>query len=63
MYDESFRSHAQRERGETLSTVCATRGLLMENREDEEIAAIEWIGVTINAWNRIATPSRYQVKP
>lgn len=29
---------------------------------DEEIAAIEWLGVTINAWNRIATPSRYPVK-
>jgi alkylhydroperoxidase family enzyme len=30
---------------------------------DEEIAAIEWLGITINAWNRIATPSRYPVKP
>jgi alkylhydroperoxidase family enzyme len=30
---------------------------------DEEIAAIEWLGVAINAWNRIATPSRYPVKP
>ena len=30
---------------------------------DEEIAAIEWLGVTINAWNRIATPSGYPVKP
>jgi alkylhydroperoxidase family enzyme len=30
---------------------------------DEEIAAIEWLGIIINAWNRIATPSRYPVKP
>lgn len=29
---------------------------------DEEIAAVEWLGVAINAWNRIATPSRYPVK-
>jgi len=30
---------------------------------DEEIAAIEWLGVAINAWNRIAIPSRYPVRP
>lgn len=30
---------------------------------DGEIAAIEWLGVAINAWNRIAIPSRYPVKP
>lgn len=30
---------------------------------DDKIAAIEWIGVSINAWNRIAIPSRYSVKP
>ncbi len=29
---------------------------------DQEIAAIEWLGVAINAWNRIAIPSRYPVK-
>lgn len=29
---------------------------------DKEIAAIEWLGVAINAWNRIAIPSRYPVK-
>ena len=28
---------------------------------DQEIAAVEWIGVVINAWNRIATSSRYPV--
>lgn len=28
---------------------------------DEEIAAVEWLSVVINAWNRIATPSRYPV--
>jgi AhpD family alkylhydroperoxidase len=30
---------------------------------DEEIAAVEWLGVVINAWNRIAIPSRTPVKP
>ena len=30
---------------------------------DKEIAAVEWLGVAINAWNRIAIPSRYPVKP
>jgi len=29
----------------------------------EEIAAVEWLGVVINAWNRIAISSRYPVKP
>ncbi|WP_367155952.1 carboxymuconolactone decarboxylase family protein [Methylomonas sp. HYX-M1] len=28
----------------------------------EEIAAVEWLGVVINAWNRIAIPSRYPVR-
>lgn len=28
---------------------------------NEEIAAVEWLGVVINAWNRIAIPSRYPV--
>ena len=30
---------------------------------NEEIIAIEWIGIVINAWNRIAIPSRTPVKP
>jgi AhpD family alkylhydroperoxidase len=30
---------------------------------DEEISAIEWLGVVINAWNRIAISSRYPVRP
>lgn len=30
---------------------------------DQEIAAVEWIAIVINAWNRIATASRYPVKP
>lgn len=30
---------------------------------NEEVAAIEWLGIVINAWNRIAIPSRYPVKP
>lgn len=29
---------------------------------DEEISAIEWLSVVINAWNRIAISSRYPVK-
>lgn len=28
----------------------------------EEISAVEWLAVVINAWNRIATSSRYPVK-
>ena len=28
----------------------------------EEIAAVEWLGVAINTWNRIAIASRYPVK-
>lgn len=30
---------------------------------DEEIAAVEWIGISINAWNRVAIPSRMPVGP
>jgi AhpD family alkylhydroperoxidase len=30
---------------------------------NEEIAAVEWIGIVINAWNRIAISSRYPVAP
>jgi AhpD family alkylhydroperoxidase len=29
----------------------------------QEIAAVEWLGVVINAWNRIAIPSRTPVRP
>jgi AhpD family alkylhydroperoxidase len=29
----------------------------------DEIAAVEWLGVTINAWNRIAISSRMPVHP
>jgi hypothetical protein len=42
--------------GWTYARTAALRNL-------EEIAAIEWLGVAINAWNRIATPNRYPVKP
>ena len=28
---------------------------------NEEIAAVEWLAIVINAWNRIAIPSRYPV--
>jgi AhpD family alkylhydroperoxidase len=30
---------------------------------DEEVAAVEWIAVSINTWNRIAIASRTPVKP
>lgn len=30
---------------------------------DQEIAAVEWLAVVMNAWNRIAIASRYPVKP
>ena len=29
----------------------------------DEISAIEWMAIVINAWNRIAISSRYPVKP
>ncbi|KZC24261.1 alkylhydroperoxidase [Rhodanobacter thiooxydans] len=29
----------------------------------DEISAVEWLAIVINAWNRIATSSRYSVKP
>jgi AhpD family alkylhydroperoxidase len=31
--------------------------------DEQEIAAVEWLAIVINAWNRIATASRYPVKP
>jgi AhpD family alkylhydroperoxidase len=34
-----------------------------EKLSPEEIAAVEWLAVVINAWNRIAISSRYPVKP
>ncbi len=34
-----------------------------ETLTQEELAAVEWIGVTINTWNRIAIASRTPVKP
>jgi AhpD family alkylhydroperoxidase len=33
------------------------------NLSKDEISAIEWLAIVINAWNRIAIPSRYPVKP
>lgn len=30
---------------------------------DDEITAVQWLGVVINAWNRIAISSRYLVAP
>lgn len=30
---------------------------------EAEIAAVEWLAVIINAWNRVAIASRYPVKP
>lgn len=32
------------------------------NLSKDEISAVEWLAVVINAWNRIATSSRYPVK-
>ncbi|WP_223936864.1 carboxymuconolactone decarboxylase family protein, partial [Aeromonas caviae] len=29
----------------------------------EELSAIEWLAIVINAWNRIGIASRYPVKP
>ncbi|MBP5992524.1 MAG: carboxymuconolactone decarboxylase family protein [Acinetobacter sp.] len=30
---------------------------------EEQLSAIEWLGIVINTWNRIAISSRYVVKP
>lgn len=30
---------------------------------DEQLSALEWLGIVINTWNRIAISSRYSVKP
>ena len=32
------------------------------NLSKEEISAVEWLGIVINTWNRIAISSRYPVK-
>ena len=34
----------------------------LRDRQHEEIASDRMAGVAINAWNRIATPSRYPVE-
>lgn len=34
-----------------------------ESLSKEEVSAIEWLAVVINAWNRIAISSRYCVEP
>ena len=33
------------------------------NLSSDEVSAIEWLAVVMNAWNRIAISSRYLVKP
>jgi AhpD family alkylhydroperoxidase len=33
------------------------------NLSSDEVAAIEWLAVVMNTWNRIAISSRYLVKP
>lgn len=34
-----------------------------QSLSEEEIAAVEWIGITINAWNRMSIASRPYVRP
>ncbi|GAB3365568.1 carboxymuconolactone decarboxylase family protein [Lysobacter rhizosphaerae] len=41
----------------------STYELAAASLSSEEIAAVEWLGVVINAWNRIAISSRYPVAP
>ncbi|RJG07803.1 carboxymuconolactone decarboxylase family protein [Noviherbaspirillum cavernae] len=45
--------------GQVPDSVYAQAAAALSN---EEIAAVEWLCVVINAWNRIAIPSRYPVK-
>jgi len=44
--------------GQVPDTVYADAAEVLD---EAEIAAIEWLGVVINAWNRIAISSRYPV--
>lgn len=46
--------------GQVPDAVYATAA---KSLSSEEIAAVEWLSVVINAWNRIAISSRYPVKP
>ncbi len=46
--------------GQVTESVYAAAAAVLST---DEIVAVEWIGVVINAWNRIATSSRYPVKP
>lgn len=46
--------------GQVSESVYADAAGVLTN---EEIAAVEWLTVVINAWNRVAIPSRYPVKP
>jgi alkylhydroperoxidase family enzyme len=41
----------------------STYELAAASLSSEEIAAVEWLAVVINAWNRIAISSRYPVAP
>ena len=45
--------------GQVPDSVYAQAAAVLSN---EEIAAVEWLGVVINAWNRIAIASRYPVE-
>ncbi len=46
--------------GQVPDAVYAEAALVLS---DQEIAAVEWLGVVINVWNRIAIASRYPVGP
>lgn len=46
--------------GQVPEAIYAEAALVLS---DQEISAVEWLGVVINAWNRIAIPSRYPVRP
>jgi len=45
--------------GQVPDTVYEQAAAVLSNTE---IAAVEWLGVVINAWNRIAISNRYPVK-
>jgi AhpD family alkylhydroperoxidase len=46
--------------GQVPDTVYAEASAVLSS---EEIAAVEWLAVVINAWNRIAISSRFPVRP
>lgn len=53
---------------ERVTNLASGRGDLLATRSDapltdEQISAVTWLAIAINAWNRVAVSSKYAVKP